>query len=70
MFTVDEATATAIRHAWNEGGELLVVVELCRRFPAITDGADARRCVGTIVSWTRQPDPGDRERPASDTRRP
>ena len=55
MFMVDEETAAAIRHAWDEGGELSAVAELRRRFPHVTDGENARRCVRTIVSWTPQP---------------
>ena len=57
MFMVDEETAAAIRQAWNEGGELSAVAELRRRFPRITDGENARRCVRTIVGWTRRPAP-------------
>ena len=60
MFMVDEETAAAIRCAWDEGGELSAVAELRRRFPHVTDGENARRCVWTIVSWTPQPAP-DRE---------
>lgn len=56
MFMVDEKTAEAIRRAWDEGGELSAVVELRRRFAAITDGEDARRCVRAIVGWA-QPRP-------------
>jgi len=51
MFLVDEATADAIRRAWEEGGELSAVVELRRHFPLITDGENARRCVRAIVGW-------------------
>ena len=60
MFMVDEETAAAIRHAWHEGGELSAVAELRRRFPPVTDGENARRCVRTIVGWTPRPAP-DRE---------
>ena len=55
MFMVDEETAAAIRQAWSEGGELSAVVELRRRFPGITDGENARRCVWTIAGWTPRP---------------
>jgi hypothetical protein len=51
MFTVDEATAAAIRRAYEEGGELAGAVELRRHFPLITDNAHARRCVRMIASW-------------------
>jgi hypothetical protein len=55
MFMVDESTAEAIRRAYEEGGELSAVVELRRRFPGITDNANARRCVRAIASWTPLP---------------
>jgi hypothetical protein len=51
MFTVDEATATAIRNALERGGELSAVAELRRHFPLITDNAQARVCVRAIASW-------------------
>jgi hypothetical protein len=51
MFVVDEETAAAIRHAWEEGGELAGVVELRRHFPLITDNERARLCVRAIVGW-------------------
>jgi hypothetical protein len=51
VFVVDEETAAAIRRAWEEGGELAGVVALRRRFPLITDDAQARRCVRAIVGW-------------------
>jgi hypothetical protein len=52
MFVVDEDTATAIRRAWEEGGELAGVVELRRHFPLIADNAHARLCVRAIVGWS------------------
>ena len=60
MFVVDEPTAEAIRLAWEDGGELSAVVELRRHFPLITDTAQARLCVRTIVGWTPRsaPEPG------------
>ena len=51
MFTVDEATAAAIRRALEDGGELAGVVELRRHFPLITDNVQARRCVQVIAGW-------------------
>jgi hypothetical protein len=51
MFAVDEATAEAIRRAFNEDGEFSAVVELRRHYPAITDNARARLCVRIIASW-------------------
>jgi hypothetical protein len=51
MFSVDDATAAAIRRAFEESGELTAVVELRRHFPGITDNAAARRCVRMIATW-------------------
>lgn len=63
MSVVDEETAAAIRRAWDEGGELAAVMELRRRFAALTDGEDARRCVRAIVGWASPPRPApERER--------
>jgi hypothetical protein len=55
MFAVDEATAAAIRIAFERGGELSAVAELRRHFPLITDNGDARRCVRAIASWNPVP---------------
>ncbi len=52
MFAVDEATALAIRHAYQDGGELSGVVELRRHYPLITDNARALLCLKAIMSWT------------------
>jgi hypothetical protein len=57
MFVVDEETA-AIRRAWKEGGEPAGVVELHLCFPLVTDNAQARLCVRTIVGWEPMPQPG------------
>jgi len=54
MFVVDEKTAEAIRRAWDKSGELSAVVELRRHYPLITDNAQARLCVRTIVGWTQR----------------
>src|ERR1700733_15037636 len=54
-FSVDEATAEAIRRVFNESGELSVAIELRRHFPGITDNAAARRCVRMIASWKPLP---------------
>ncbi len=51
MFSVDEATAEAIRRALREGGELSAVAELRRHFPLITDNASARLCIQAIARW-------------------
>jgi hypothetical protein len=55
MFSVDEATAAAIRQAFENSGELSAVVELRRHFPGIRDNAAARLCVRTIASWKPLP---------------
>ncbi len=54
MFAVDEATAHAIRQAYQDGGELSGVVELRRHFPLITDNARARLCLRMIMSWVQR----------------
>ena len=62
MFAVDEATAAAIRAAFDKGGELSAVVELRRHFPLITDNEQARICVRTIASWKPLPPRAHRAR--------
>jgi hypothetical protein len=57
MFCVTEAEATAIRTAFNEGGELSAAVELRRLFPGIDDMAKARECAMMIVGWLPPPAP-------------
>ena len=57
MFVVDELTAAAIQRATHEGGELSGMVELRRHFPLITDNANARLCVRSIVGWAPRPAP-------------
>jgi len=48
MFTVDEATATAIQSAYRAKGEWAAIVEL-RRYFAINDNAVARHVVRMIA---------------------
>jgi hypothetical protein len=55
MFAVSETDATAIRDAFNRGGELLAVVELRRLFPALANNENTRICARTIASWQPQP---------------
>ncbi len=55
MFVVTEAEATAIRTAFDQGGELSAAVELRRLFPGITDNVQARECVRTIAGWKPLP---------------
>ena len=69
MFTVDEATAEAIRRAYDEGGELSGIVEFRRHFPLITDNAKAGECVRIIAGWKPGPAVGLRPRVTS-RRRP
>ncbi len=54
---VDEATAEAIRRAWQEQGELSALIELRRHFPLLADNAGAWRCLHAILSWTPRPAP-------------
>src|SRR3954451_25384204 len=56
MFSVDEATAAAIRRAYDEGGELAGAVEFKRHFPLISDNAKARECARIIAGWSPVPD--------------
>src|SRR3954452_3082925 len=51
MFDVNEATAGAIRRAYEDRGELTVIVEFKRHFPLIADHAKARECVRIIAGW-------------------
>jgi hypothetical protein len=51
MFVVTEAEAAAIRAAYEQRGELSAAIELRRRFPGITDNAQARECARTIAGW-------------------
>ncbi len=52
MFTVDEAIASAIRQAYQEGGNLSGIIEFRRHFPLIADNAKALECVRMIAGWT------------------
>jgi hypothetical protein len=51
MFVVTEADAAAVRAVYEQRGEFAAAVELRRRFPGITDNAQARECVRTIAGW-------------------
>jgi hypothetical protein len=55
MFVVTEAEAAAIRAVFAQRGEFAAAVELRRRFPSITDNAQARECVRTIAGWKPRP---------------
>jgi hypothetical protein len=52
MFVVSEAEAAAIRAVYEQRGEFAAAIELRRRFPGITDNAQARECARTIAGWT------------------
>jgi hypothetical protein len=52
MFAVTETDAAAIRAVFNEEGELSAAIEARRRFPGITDTAEARECARIIAGWT------------------
>jgi hypothetical protein len=55
MFSVDEATAAAIRQVYEESGEFAAALELRRRFLGIADNESARRCVRAIAGWMPLP---------------
>ena len=55
MFVVTEADAAAIRAVYQQRGEFAAAVELRRRFPGITDNAQARECARTIAGWKPLP---------------
>lgn len=51
MFTVTEEEAAAIRQAYFEGGELVAMAELRRRFPVFNGNPRAADAVRTIAGW-------------------
>ena len=51
MFVVTEEDEVAIRAVYEQRGEFAAAVELRRRFPGITDNAQARQCARTIAGW-------------------
>jgi hypothetical protein len=55
MFVISEAEAAAIRATYKQRGEFSAAIELRQLFPGITDNAQARECVRTIVSWRPLP---------------
>jgi hypothetical protein len=63
MFTVDESTADAMRHAYENDGEFSTVVAVRRHFPGVADNANARLCVRAIAGWKPLPPlPGKKAR--------
>ena len=57
MFVVSEAEATAIRTAFDQGGEFDAAVELRRMFPGVADNARSRAFARTIAGWKPLPVP-------------
>jgi hypothetical protein len=55
MFVVTEVEAAAIRAVFEQRGEFAAAVDLRRRFPGITDNAQARECARTIAGWKPLP---------------
>ena len=55
MFAVSDTEAAAIRDAYEQRGELAAAVELRRRFPGITDDAEAREYARIIAGWKPLP---------------
>ena len=55
MFVVTEEDEAAIRAVYEQRGEFAAAIELRRRFPGITDNAQARECARTIAGWKPLP---------------
>jgi len=55
VLRITEVDADAIRTIFHEQGELSAAIELRRRFPGITDNAQARTFARTIAGWTPLP---------------
>jgi hypothetical protein len=55
MFVVTEAEAAAIRAVFEQRGEFSAAIELRRRFPGITDNAQAMECARFIAGWKPLP---------------
>ena len=55
MFVVTEPDAAAIRAVYQQRGEFSAAVELRRRFPGITDNAQAVECARIIAGWQPLP---------------
>lgn len=51
MFAIDDTTVMAVRHAFDEHGELAAAVELRQRFAGIGDLAWAREVVRIVLGW-------------------
>jgi hypothetical protein len=55
MFVVTEADAAAIRAVYQQRGEFSAAVELHRRFPGITDNAQAFRVPAILLGCAADP---------------
>ena len=55
MFVVTEEDEAAIRAVYQQRGEFAAAIELRRRFPGVTDNAQARECARTIAGWKPPP---------------
>jgi hypothetical protein len=55
MFVINETDAAAICTTYEQRAEFSAAVELRQLFPGISDNAQARECVRTIVSWRPLP---------------
>jgi hypothetical protein len=55
MIVINEAEATAIRAAFDRGGEFSAAIELRRLFPGISDTARARECARIVATWKPLP---------------
>jgi hypothetical protein len=51
MSVVTEIDAAAIPAIYQQRGEFAAAIELRRRFPGITDNAQAAECARIIASW-------------------
>jgi len=55
MSVVTEAKAAVLHAVYEQRSEFAAAVELRRRFPGITDNAQARECAPTIAGWKPRP---------------
>jgi hypothetical protein len=62
MFVVSESEATAIREAFDRGGEFAAAIELRRHFPGLVGSDDAQRCARAIAGWQPRPLPETKRR--------
>jgi hypothetical protein len=65
MFVVSEEAASAIRTAYEHGGELSAAIELRRLFPCLADNENTRICARSIAGWQPLPPMPVKKRPVS-----